>query len=51
MSICPTPWPALQMSRHTFFSTPLPEPKFILLGSDFGRFFGSNPALMTLCLR
>src|SRR6185503_1555086 len=50
-SICPTPCPALQMSRQTFFSAPPVVPKFILFGSDFGRLIGSKPAATTLCFR
>ena len=37
----PMPCPQPQMSFQAFFASP---PKFILLGSDSGRLFGSMPA-------
>ena len=39
--IAPMPWPQPQMSFQAFLASP---PKFILLGSDSGRFSGSRPA-------
>jgi len=39
--MAPMPWPQPQMS---FQALVRPEPKFMALGSDTGRFSGSRPA-------